>query len=105
MLLLIANWDDIMAIKENDMKTTLDRFGRVVVPKDIRDRLGLQPGTEIEIDEKGNEVVIKPVEHEAPLMVKEDILVYSGKATRDIRDAVRAHREDRLRKIASGKKS
>jgi AbrB family looped-hinge helix DNA binding protein len=87
------------------MKTTLDRFGRVVVPKDIRDRLGLRPGAEIEIDEKGNEVVLKPVEHEPPLMVKEGILVFSGTATGDIRGAVRAHREERLRQAASGKKS
>ncbi len=87
------------------MKTTLDRFGRVVVPKDIRDRLGLLPGAEIEIDEKGNEVVLKPVEHEPPLMVKEGVLVYSGKATGDIRGAVRAHREERLKKTAGGKKS
>ena len=86
------------------MKTTLDRFGRVVVPKDIRDRLGLRPGAEIEIDEKGNEVVLKPVEHEPVLMVREGVLVYSGKATGDIRDAVRAHREERLSKIGSGKK-
>jgi len=87
------------------MKTTLDRFGRVVVPKDIRDRLGLRPGAEIEIDEKGNEVVLKPVEHEPPLMVKEGILVFSGTATGDIRGAVRAHREGQLRQAASGKKS
>jgi AbrB family looped-hinge helix DNA binding protein len=87
------------------MKTTLDRFGRLVVPKDIRDRLGLRAGSEIEIDEKDNEVVLKPVVHEPSLMVKEGILVYSGAATGDIRGAVRAHREERIRKIASGKKS
>jgi AbrB family looped-hinge helix DNA binding protein len=86
------------------MKTTLDRFGRVVVPKNIRDRLGLRPGTEIEIDEKENEVVLKPVEHEPTLMVKEGILVYSGKATGDIKGAVKALREERLKKAASGKK-
>ena len=86
------------------MKTTLDRFGRVVVPKNIRDRLGLRPGTEIEIDEKGTEVVLKPVEHEPSLTMKRGILVYSGTATGDIRGAVRAHREERLRRVASGKK-
>jgi AbrB family looped-hinge helix DNA binding protein len=87
------------------MKTTLDRFGRLVVPKDIRDRLGLRPGVEIEIDEKDNEVILKLVDHEPSLMVKEGLLVYSGKATGDLREAVRAHRDERLRKVASGKKS
>jgi AbrB family looped-hinge helix DNA binding protein len=87
------------------MKTTLDRFGRLVVPKDIRDRLGLRPGVEIEIDEKENEVILKLVDHEPSLMVKEGLLVYSGKATGDLRAAVRAHRDDRLHKVSSGKKS
>ena len=85
------------------MKTTLDRFGRVVVPKGIRDRLGFRPGVEVEIDEKENEVVLKLVDHEPSLMVNEGVLVYSGKATGDLRGAVRAHREERLKK-ASGKK-
>jgi AbrB family looped-hinge helix DNA binding protein len=87
------------------MKTTLDRFGRVVVPKDIRDRLGLRPGVEIEIDEKENEVILKLVDHEPSLMVKEGLLVYSGKATGDLSGAVRAHREERLHKVTSGKKA
>jgi len=33
------------------MRTTIDKAGRIVVPKRLRDRLGLQPGTEVEIDE------------------------------------------------------
>ena len=37
------------------MRTTIDKAGRVVVPVSIRDRLGLAPGTEIEVsmDETG----------------------------------------------------
>lgn len=87
------------------MKTTLDRFGRVVIPRDIRDRLGLRPGVEIEIVEKGNELVLRPVDHVPPLKLKKGILVFSGKATRCRRDAVKAHRDERLRKGISRKKS
>ena len=35
------------------MKTTLDRFGRVAVPKSVRARLGLGAGTLILIEEEG----------------------------------------------------
>ena len=49
------------------MKTTLDRFGRIVVPKEIRDRLGLQPGVDIDIDQQGDAVLLKPAGHETPL--------------------------------------
>ena len=87
------------------MKTILDRFGRVVVPKEIRDRLGLKPGTEIEIDEHGNEVLLKPVEHESPLQLEDGVLVFTGTATADLTEAIRRHRQERLLKVASGKKA
>ena len=32
------------------MRTTIDKAGRLVVPKVLRDRLRLEPGTELEID-------------------------------------------------------
>jgi AbrB family looped-hinge helix DNA binding protein len=31
------------------MKTTIDKAGRVVIPVEIRRRLGLEPGTELEV--------------------------------------------------------
>jgi AbrB family looped-hinge helix DNA binding protein len=87
------------------MKTMLDRFGRVVVPKEIRDRLGLKPGTEIEIDEHGNEVLLKPAEHGTPLQLEDGVLVFTGTATGDLMEATRSHREKRLLKVAVGKKA
>jgi AbrB family looped-hinge helix DNA binding protein len=32
------------------MKTTIDAAGRVVVPKPLRDELGFNPGTELELE-------------------------------------------------------
>ena len=86
------------------MKTTLDRFGRVIVPKSIRDRLGLVPGSEMTIDEHENEVVLKLVDLEGPLKLENGILVFAGTAKSDLTEAVRMHREDRQRKVA-GKKT
>jgi AbrB family looped-hinge helix DNA binding protein len=34
------------------MQTTIDNAGRVVIPKAVRDRLGLVPGSPIEIHER-----------------------------------------------------
>ncbi len=87
------------------METTLDKFGRVVIPKEIRDNLGLKPGEVLQIEKIDNEVILKPVKEETPLHIKEGVLVYSGKATGNIAESVRIHREERFRKIASpGKK-
>ncbi|HZI98735.1 MAG TPA: AbrB/MazE/SpoVT family DNA-binding domain-containing protein [Actinomycetales bacterium] len=43
------------------MRTTIDRAGRLVVPKQIRDRLGLVAGTGVEISERDGEVVLRPL--------------------------------------------
>lgn len=34
----------------NTMKTSIDKAGRVVIPAPVRARLGLTPGTELEVD-------------------------------------------------------
>ncbi len=43
------------------MRTTIDRAGRVVVPKHLREELGLTGGTEIEIDVVDGRIEIEPV--------------------------------------------
>ena len=42
------------------MKTTIDRAGRVVIPREIRDAAGLEPGSAIEVTERGGIVTIEP---------------------------------------------
>lgn len=42
------------------MRTTIDKAGRVVVPKSLRDRVGLRPG-EVELTADGSGIRIEPV--------------------------------------------
>lgn len=42
------------------MRTTIDKAGRLVIPKPLRDRVGLRPG-EVEIDVDGAALRIEPV--------------------------------------------
>jgi AbrB family looped-hinge helix DNA binding protein len=86
------------------MKTTLDRFGRVVVPKTLRDQLGLRAGAVIEIEEDDGRIMLRPVDDESPLIARDGILVFNGSALGDLENSVAAHREERARYI-SGLKS
>jgi AbrB family looped-hinge helix DNA binding protein len=42
------------------MQTTIDTAGRVVIPKDLRDRLGLTGGRILEIREQEGRIEIEP---------------------------------------------
>jgi AbrB family looped-hinge helix DNA binding protein len=41
------------------MKATIDAAGRLVIPKQLRDRLGLTPG-EVEVEADGAELRVRP---------------------------------------------
>lgn len=86
------------------MKATIDRFGRVVVPKDMRDRLGLRPGDELNIEAHNKEIVIKQAEQGSPLRIEDGVLVFAGTALGDITENIRRHREERIKKLSSIKR-
>jgi AbrB family looped-hinge helix DNA binding protein len=66
----------------NDMELRIDKAGRIVVPKPLRERLGFKPDTELEAIEQPEGVLLKRVEHR-PSMVKVDGLwVHQGSANR-----------------------
>lgn len=78
------------------MKTTLDRFGRVVIPKRLREELGLNPGSVLQIKQDDQKIIIEPVHEEPRFAVKKGVLVYQGAATGDIEKVIKDHRQKRL---------
>ena len=62
------------------MKLSIDRAGRIVIPKPLRERLGFKSDTELEAVEQPEGVLLKRVQ-ERPSMVKVDGLwVHQGSA-------------------------
>jgi AbrB family looped-hinge helix DNA binding protein len=78
------------------MKAALDRFGRVIIPKRIREHLGLDAGTMLSIEENEGAILLKPIVEMSHVEMKDGVLVFTGKATGDLENAVRKHREERL---------
>jgi AbrB family looped-hinge helix DNA binding protein len=83
------------------METTLDRFGMVVIPKRVRDDLGLQPGVVLQIKQDDQKIFMEPSDEEPRMVVKKGVLVFKGAATADIEGAIKDHRENQLGKAAS----
>jgi len=57
------------------MRTTIDAAGRVVVPKALRDELGLRAGQDVEISLRDGRIEIEPVPVPMRLVNKGGILV------------------------------
>jgi len=82
------------------MQMTLDRFGRMVLPKMIRDHFGLQPGDIIEAEEQSDAIVLRPVMSTDCTRHEGRALIFTGKATGDIGGVLDGIREARLSRVA-----
>ncbi len=80
------------------MRTTIDSAGRVVIPKPIRDRLGLTPGGTIEVREREGKVEIEAAptrmhlerrEHGTVAVPDEELPPLSDDEVRDTLERVR----------------
>ena len=80
------------------MLATIDAGGRVVVPKDVRERLGLRPGSRIVLREVQGRLEISPattpvrlVEHDGALVAvaDADLPVLTAEQVRDAVEATR----------------
>jgi len=63
------------------MRTTIDRAGRIVIPKAIRDKLLLSGGGDVEIEIKDDHLVISAVPVPKRMVIHEDgrpVLVADG---------------------------
>lgn len=60
------------------MRTTIDRAGRVVVPKAMRDRLGLGDGGDVHVVEHDGVIEISPVPAEVVIIETEQGPVLSA---------------------------
>ena len=81
------------------METALDKFGRIVIPKKIRDDFNLKPGSQIRIEENEQAIILKPVAGEPSLRWKDGVLVFSGAPIGDLDKALEKHRGGRQLEI------
>jgi AbrB family looped-hinge helix DNA binding protein len=85
------------------MEATIDRFGRIVIPKKIRDDFNLKPGSQIHFEEAEKTIVMKPVYNEPNLIEKDGVLVFSGTSAGNIEKALSEHREERMKPFGGEK--
>lgn len=76
---------------------TLDKAGRVVLPKPLRDRMRLGPGDSFQIESEGERIILRPI-RPAPVLKKEyGVWVYQGEPSNaSIVELIDREREKRI---------
>lgn len=82
-----------------NMRLVIDKAGRVVIPKPLREELHLEPGDALEIQSTGEQITLRPVRGTGPLTKEHGVWVfYTGQpitatATDDVLQQIRAERD------------
>ena len=73
-----------------------------MLPKPVRERLGLKAGMDLELTEGAEGLMLKPVQRRASLVNRNGLLVHRGKLPKayDWSRLVEDDRDERMRKLA-----
>ncbi|MCH8326782.1 MAG: AbrB/MazE/SpoVT family DNA-binding domain-containing protein [Bacteroidetes bacterium] len=87
------------------MVITLDKFGRIIIPKRFREHLGINFGTSLNISEDGKRIVIELVQKQEPVVDKDGILIFTGKLDNKKSDFIKNDRNQRMHKLLTNENS
>jgi AbrB family looped-hinge helix DNA binding protein len=62
------------------MKISMDKAGRIIVPKPLRKRLGLEPGIELELLDQPGGVLLRPIRQRPSMVQVDGLWVHQGTA-------------------------
>ncbi len=83
------------------MKLKVDKLGRVVLPKQLRTRYGLRPGTELEVSEGAQEFALRPADSGPTWVHRRGIWMHQGvpQGELDLVKTIREDREERMQHV------
>ena len=65
------------------MKLTVDKTGRITLPKPLRDKMRLVPGTALHLESDGDTIMLRPIGRPAKLAKELGIWVFQGGPSND----------------------
>jgi len=79
-------------------RLTVDKAGRIVLPKPLREELRLEAGDTLEVECSGDEITLRPAQGHAQLRKKHGVWVYSAGeplSSADVAKTIRKVRDER----------
>jgi AbrB family looped-hinge helix DNA binding protein len=92
-------WVDPHYHTNMNTRLVMDKTGRVVIPKPLRDELHLEPGDTLEMESAGEHLTLRPVRGTGPLSKEQGVWVFrTGKplpacATDELLERIREERD------------
>jgi AbrB family looped-hinge helix DNA binding protein len=62
-------------------KITVDKAGRILIPKTLRQELHIGPGNVIQLESEGEQITLRPVRPKVLLKKEQGVWVYQGEPT------------------------
>jgi AbrB family looped-hinge helix DNA binding protein len=80
---------------------TIDKAGRLVLPKPMRDALHLKPGSSLEVEQQGDSIILRQPRPNTELVKKNGmwVVMHSQPLTYSIPDLIDQDREDRIQTL------
>jgi AbrB family looped-hinge helix DNA binding protein len=84
------------------MRIKIDKAGRIVLPKPIRDRFHLPAGAELELEHRPEGLSLKPVERGPSMVLEKGMWVHLGQLPRELDwdKLIDDAREERIKDLA-----
>lgn len=81
-------------------RISIDKAGRVVLPKALRERMRVEAGDDLLVEAEGDRITLRPVRQEALLKKELGIWVYKGESSSiSIPELIEAEREKRVQEL------
>ncbi len=75
------------------IKTRVSSKGQVVIPKEVRDKLGIKPGTILNVSVEGRRIILEPA------LEPPEIFVELGERSEEILRELREESEERIKRL------
>ena len=84
------------------MQTTIDHEGRIALGLEVQTQLGVQPGDDVLLENRGGEWIIKAAKSVTGLCLEGNVLVHRGVSSKPMAEALASFREERLEELSKG---